>query len=83
MMRKNNVERMTIVEQLIAIKEETCDFACMFKEYVEDQFEDEHKRQEILSGYCLRCPLGKLHYQGVSGSNPEHPLGELHPQPTH
>lgn len=63
-MRKNNPERMTVVEQLIAIKEETCDFACMFKEYVTDEFEDEQKRQEILKGYCERCPMSRIHYFG-------------------
>ena len=68
-MRKNNVERMTIVEQLVLIKEETCEYACMFKEYAESEFEDKLKGIEYLEEHCLRCPLGRLHY---TGSNPEH-----------
>ena len=74
-MRRNNFNEMTIVEQLIAIKEETCKFACMFREYVKDEYENEQKRKEVLDGYCERCPLGRLH-QDVSGSNPEHSIGE-------
>lgn len=75
-MRQNNTEEMTIVEQIIAVKEETCKFACMFREYVNDEYEDEQKRKEILKGYCARCPLGRLHFSDVSGSNPEHLFGE-------
>lgn len=63
-MRKINQAEMTIVEQLIEIKKETCNFACLFKEYVNDEFKDEQKRQEILKGYCERCPLTRLHFSG-------------------
>lgn len=56
---------MTIVEQLIEIKKETCNFACLFKEYVNDEFEDEQKRQEILKGYCERCPLNKINFDAL------------------
>lgn len=38
-------------------KAEICDYACMFKEYCNDTFDDEKKRNEILKGYCDRCPL--------------------------
>ena len=72
-MRKNDITKMTIVEQLILIKEETCDFACMFKEYAQSEYEDIEKRQEYLNGYCQRCPLYRL---DVSESNPEHSFGE-------
>lgn len=81
-MRKNNPERMTITEQLIAIKEDACEYACMFKEYLEDEIKDPELRKEKLRGYCERCPLTKLYFEGVSvGSNPEHPLGVI-PQQT-
>ena len=75
MVRTNNVNNMTIVEQIIKVKEETCTFACMFLEYVNDEYEDEEKRKEVLKGYCVRCPLNNLHFSDVSGSNPEHLLG--------
>lgn len=63
-MRKNNPDEMTIVEQIIVIKEEVCNFCCMFKEYVNDEFEDEQKKEEMLKGYCERCPLTRLHFTG-------------------
>lgn len=64
----NNSNEMTIVEQIIKLKGETCNFACMYLEYVNDEFEDEDKRKEVLKGYCERCPLNKLHLSDVSGS---------------
>ncbi len=73
----NNPLNMTIVEQLISIREETCKYACMFKEYAEDEFKDDRTRERYLQSHCERCPLGKIHYQVAAiGSNPEQPIGE-------
>lgn len=54
---------MTIIEQLVQIKNETCDFACMFKEYLEDSIKDPKERNEKLRGYCNRCPLNRLSFK--------------------
>lgn len=75
-MRKNDTAKMTIVEQLMLVKEETCNFACMFREYAESEYSDIQKREEYLREYCLRCPLNRLHFGDVSESDPEYPFGD-------
>lgn len=79
-MRKNDKSKMTIVEQLMLLKEETCNYACMFKEYAESEYEDTENGKEYLKEHCLRCPLNRLHYSDVyCGSNPEHLFGDNSP----
>ena len=60
-MRKNSYERMTIVEQLISVKEKTCEYACKY--YDEGSYHESVNRKVYLQKYCHECPLGKVHYE--------------------
>lgn len=62
-MRRNNTQDMTIVEQLVAVKEDICRYACKFKEDVELEYPDPITQKAMLQGYCHECPLSKIHYE--------------------
>ena len=61
-MRKHNKERMTIVEQLIVIKEDTCKYACKYREYIMANNNDPVVQQAKLQDYCKACPMNSIHY---------------------
>ena len=61
-MRKRNVERMTVVEQLVNIREQVCIYACKYKEDICRKYHDEIIQKTMLQQYCHGCPLTKLHY---------------------
>lgn len=61
-MRKVNPNRMTVVEQLVSIREATCDYACKHKERVEQEQKDPLIQKVVIQGYCHDCPLAKVHY---------------------
>lgn len=61
-MRRRNADRMTIVEQLVNIREQVCIYSCIYKRQVEEAYDDEELRKAVLQGYCHDCPLTKLHY---------------------
>lgn len=63
-MRRNNTQDMTIVEQLVTVKEDVCRYACKFKEVVELAYPDPITQKAMLQGYCHECPLNKIHYMG-------------------
>lgn len=48
-MRRKNFADMTVVEQLVRIREDVCEYACKYREAGETK-------------YCHECPLGKIHY---------------------
>ena len=53
---------MTIVEQLIAIKDDVCKYACKFKEDIELEYPDPIVQKAYLQGYCHNCPLNSIHF---------------------
>lgn len=56
-MRKNNVEDMTITEQLQKIFDEMCSHYCKYP----DLWDEEKEGCELVdSEHCQNCPLGKL-----------------------
>ena len=55
---------MTVVEQLIEIREEVCEYACKYKEDIERKYRDEIIRKTMMQQYCHGCPLTQLHYHG-------------------
>lgn len=63
-MRRNNVGEMTVVEQLVAIKEDACRYACKYKEDLELEYTDPITQKAYLQGYCHECPLERVHYKG-------------------
>ena len=63
-MRRNNEAEMTIVEQLLKIKEETCEYACGWMENLKMECgEDDVLYKVHLQQYCQRCPLNKIHIE--------------------
>lgn len=57
-MRRNNVLDMTIVEQLVVIRENVCEYACKYREKAK---KDEILWRVELKRYCRDCPLTKIH----------------------
>ena len=53
-----------MVEQLIEIREEVCEYACKYKEDIERKYRDEIIRKTMMQQYCHGCPLTQLHYHG-------------------
>ena len=64
-MRKNNISNMTVVEQIIAIKEDTCLYACKHIEQTKKDYHDPQVQLVMLQGYCQGCPLGRLHIETI------------------
>ncbi len=51
---------MTIEEQIIAIREEMCDYACRYKKRLEDEHKDPIVAKAYLQEYCQGCPMNRL-----------------------
>lgn len=51
-MRRNNIQGMTVTEQIEVIKAEICDKLCKYRETIKDE--------EELFEHCEHCPLGRL-----------------------
>ena len=62
-MRRNNFNDMTVVEQIITIKEDTCLYACKHMEQMRERYHDPQVQLIMLQEYCQRCPLGRLHIE--------------------
>ena len=58
-MRKRSKERMTICEQLEAMREEICNDYCKYPEMRVPKFLDESWQQQ-LEVICEKCPLNDL-----------------------
>ena len=61
-MRRNNPLDMSVVEQLIVIREEVCDYACKYREKAKKENDDILWKVD-LQKYCRECPLAKLHWK--------------------
>ena len=61
-MRKNNILDMTIVEQLVAVREDVCGYACKYKEDIDRKYKEIPTRKIMIQQYCHYCPLTQLHY---------------------
>ena len=62
-MRKNNLSEMTVVEQIIAIRESVCQYACKYKEDVNRKYKDPVTQKVMVQQYCKDCPLPRLHFE--------------------
>ena len=62
-MRQNNILDMTIVEQLVAVREEVCGYACKYKEDIDRKYKEDTTRKVMVQQYCRNCPLTQLHYK--------------------
>lgn len=62
-MRQNNTNNMTITEQLVKIKNETCVYSCKYLQEVYLEEEDVQLRIVKMQGYCHDCPLSRLHFE--------------------
>lgn len=60
-MRANNPSDMTIVEQIVQVRKEICNYACKFQQYCNDNY-DELEAKIQLQKYCKGCPITNLHY---------------------
>ncbi len=61
-MRKNNVEDMTVREQIEKISDDFCNNYCKWP----DLFDEEAEGYELAdSEHCANCPIGKL--RGIYG----------------
>ncbi len=59
--RRNNIERMTISEQMLKIQESMCDKYCKYPELSKETISDPDEAFEWLQhNYCEDCPLQKL-----------------------
>ena len=64
-MRRNNANRMTVVEQLIEIREEVCEYSCKYRDIAKNQYSGDVTMQKLfIQGYCHHCPLTKVHFNG-------------------
>ena len=63
-MRRRNFADMTVVEQLMEIKEQVCAYSCKYREEASNLYSDETMRKLYLQRYCHECPLSKVHYKG-------------------
>lgn len=61
-MRRNNPERMSIVEQLIVLKEDICHSYCKYAESTQKDYHDPLMQRYKLQEFCNNCPLNKIHY---------------------
>lgn len=60
-MRKNNIQDMTITEQIENVKEQICDKYCKFPELSEQTIDDPDEAFEWLQhNHCNDCPLNRL-----------------------
>lgn len=59
-MRKNNIQNMTISEQVEAIKAEICKDYCKHLERLELDLEADEAQQILEDDYCSDCPLVRL-----------------------
>ena len=62
-MRKNNKLEMSIVEQIVQIREEICVYSCKYMEQAKKEHKDDTLRKVYIQGYCHDCPLNNLHYK--------------------
>ena len=60
---------MTVVEQLIAIREDVCRYACKYKEDIEFEYPDPLVQKVMIQQFCQGCPMTKIHYEGEKGLN--------------
>lgn len=61
MTRKNNVQDMSISEQIEAIKEGICDDYCKYTEQYRACYKDPDEAQErLMADMCNFCPLIRL-----------------------
>ena len=51
-MRKQNISNMTVVEQLVNIREQTCIYACKYKADIDRKYHDEIVRKTMIQQYC-------------------------------
>lgn len=55
-MRRNNINDMTICEQLDVIADSICSFCCKYRE----QYNNQNIDKETLISFCKECPLTKI-----------------------
>ena len=53
---------MTIVEQIVAVREEVCEYACKYREDICRKYKERATQKIMLQQYCHNCPLTQLHY---------------------
>ena len=58
-MRQNNEARMTVVEHIVTIQGEICEYACKYKE----RYKTEYPYAKGLRECCEDCPVKKLHFK--------------------
>lgn len=56
-MRKNNINDMTIMEQLLKVSDEMCDDYCKYHDKYNIKSKEEAKEMEKI---CKHCPLGRI-----------------------
>lgn len=56
-----NISEMTVVEQVVAIRESVCAYACKYKEAEDRKYKDEVTQKIMVQRYCRECPLTRLH----------------------
>lgn len=61
-MRKNNFGEMTVVEEIISLREEICATICKHMETCVREYKDEAIARIMLQKHCRNCPVVKLHY---------------------
>ena len=62
-MRKRNFADMSVVEQIVEIREEVCAYACKYREEASNLYSDEMMKKLYIQRYCHECPLTKLHFK--------------------
>ena len=53
---------MTIVERLVVIREDVCEYACKYKEDIDRKYKETSTRKIMIQQYCHGCPITQLYY---------------------
>lgn len=62
-LRKNNFKDMTVVEQILEIREEVCAYACKYRDEASNLYSEDMMKKLYIQRYCHECPLMKLHFK--------------------
>lgn len=62
-MRRRNADRMTVVEQIVSLRDDVCEYACKHIDKVNAEHSDPLFQRIFLQEYCQKCPMNKLHYK--------------------
>ena len=64
-MRQNNSYEMTVVEQIVQIRKEVCEYSCKYWEEVSRMYKQDATKKIMVQQHCRYCPLTRLNFERV------------------